>query len=160
MTKIPNPVSVVEISSDAGEYSAISGQSAEIQATGPHLGDLGTREPDDSPHALEAYRHKLASGALTLCSVTELPNQISVAHIWTDGDESVGISGECAEIQANGQYLIDLDALDADERRPALEAYRQKLSSVFSGMWNGPAKVMFDFELAAVASADKQENQL
>jgi len=159
MTNIPNPVSVKEIWSDAGEYAAISGQTAEIQATN-HLGDLDTRESDDCPLALEAYRHKLASGALTLCSVTELPNQVSVAHIWTDGDESVGISDECAEIQANGQYLIDLDALDADERRPALEAYRQKLSSVFSDMWNGPAKVMFDFELAALASADQQEHQL
>lgn len=85
--------------------------------------------------------------------MNELPSQISVVHIWTDGDPSVGISGESAEIQATGQNLIDLEALDAEDRRSALETYRQKIGGVFSDLWDAPAKVLFDFERAAIDAA-------
>ncbi|HDS1721721.1 hypothetical protein NPS53_09425 [Pseudomonas putida] len=89
--------------------------------------------------------------------MNELPNHISVVHVWTDGDPSVGISGESVEIQATGQNIIDLDTLEAEDRRPALETYRQKIGSLFSDLWDAPAKVLFDFERAALDATGQQE---
>lgn len=76
-----------------------------------------------------------------------LPNKITTAHVWTEGDASVGISGEGAEVKATGDYLIDLDTLAQEDRVQTLEAFRTKTAGAFGAIWDELVKVLFDFEL-------------
>lgn len=79
----------------------------------------------------------------------ELPNQITAVHAWTKGDPSVGIGREGAVIKADGDFLIDINALPVDDRAPTLDEFRAKIEAAFAVIWDEPAVVRFDFELAA-----------
>lgn len=77
-----------------------------------------------------------------------LGGKVASVHVWTEGDRSVGLDGEGAEIHAAGDFLIDLDALAPEDRQATLEAFRQKIIEAFSLAWVKPAKAIFDIELA------------
>lgn len=77
------------------------------------------------------------------------PSIIKSVHIYTNGDPGVGIPGDGVTIQADGDFLIDLEALDPADRQSELNAFREKLKDAFAVIWTDePAKVVFDFELA------------
>lgn len=73
-------------------------------------------------------------------------------QIWDDGDESVGIYGNFAELDT------DVDFLDGEERQEYIESIKETLSAAFSSIWdNGRVRVATEEELMAfdVDSTDK-----
>ncbi|EKY4113585.1 TPA: hypothetical protein ACGW3M_001077 [Pseudomonas aeruginosa] len=74
-------------------------------------------------------------------------NVIQTLHLWTNGDSSVGISGESAEVSAPG-WLINSEDYEPQEFRETLEAFRAKMIEAFQVVW--PAEQVhakYDFEL-------------
>lgn len=59
-------------------------------------------------------------------------------RVWSEGDSSVGIDGNYADID------VRINLLTKEER----EAFRQNLIQTFSELWDQEAYVMFDFEQA------------
>lgn len=64
------------------------------------------------------------------------------------GDPSVGIPGSSATISGDGDFIINLDCLDEEDRKPHLAEIRKKVSELFTLIWDEPATVEFDFERA------------
>lgn len=62
--------------------------------------------------------------------------------VWTNGDPSVGIAGEEANIDFPYRDIADID--DNESR----EDWRKKLIEAFSGMFDDRAKVMYEDEFA------------
>jgi hypothetical protein len=72
--------------------------------------------------------------------------KIKSALVYTKGDARVGISGEGVTIKATGDYILDLEHLTPEERKPALEAFRAKLNNAFAEIWDERVNVVFDIE--------------
>jgi hypothetical protein len=72
--------------------------------------------------------------------------KIKSALVYTKGDARVGISGEGVAIKATGDYILDLEHLTPEERKPALEAFRAKLNDAFAEIWDERVNVVFDIE--------------
>lgn len=73
-------------------------------------------------------------------------------QIWDDGDESVGIHGNFAELD------IDVGFLDGEDCQEYIESIKETLSAAFSSIWdNGRVRVATEEELMAldVVSTDK-----
>ena len=85
-----------------------------------------------------------------------LGGKVASVLVSTEGDRSVGLDGEGAEILAAGDFLIDLDALAPENRQAVLEAFRQKIIEAFALVWDEPAKAIFDIELADDAQVPPQ----
>ena len=75
-----------------------------------------------------------------------LQGVISRVSVFTAGDSSVGIARESATITANGDFLLNLDVIDACDRVDSVEQFRAKIADAFRLIWDEPATVMFDFE--------------
>lgn len=71
---------------------------------------------------------------------------IKSALVYTKGDASVGIGGEGVTITATGDYILDLEHLTPEERKPAMDAFRAKLNEAFSEIWDEQIHVVFDIE--------------
>lgn len=64
-------------------------------------------------------------------------------QIWDDGDESVGISGNCAELDT------DVEMFDGEDRREYIESIKEALSAAFASIWcNGRVHVATEEDLA------------
>ncbi|WP_319583907.1 hypothetical protein [uncultured Pseudodesulfovibrio sp.] len=68
--------------------------------------------------------------------------EVKTIFVWTDGDSSVGIGGESAEINADGDWLFATDEWEDGE----LETLRETIRESFAMMWDEHPHVMFDFE--------------
>lgn len=66
-------------------------------------------------------------------------------YIWNNGDPSVGIGREDAEIE-----LFDYNFEDDEHRN----WFKKKLSEIFGEMFDGPVSVMFEDEI------EQQENEI
>lgn len=75
--------------------------------------------------------------------------QISKIYIATKGDRDVGLVGENVTISADGDFIIDLENIEDEHRRDAVESLRTKLENAFSELWGEKATARYDFELAA-----------
>lgn len=82
--------------------------------------------------------------------MNKLPDQISSVHVWTTGDMSVGLPGQNAVVQAEGDFLIDLTNYDEADRAPALQAFREKIKDAFQSIWDETPNVAFDYEVKEV----------
>lgn len=76
----------------------------------------------------------------------QLPDKVRRAYVFTWGDPSVGIGWESAVVEGDGDFLVDLSAMDQDVAREMLEDFRAKLVQAFAEIWDEPAHVRFDFE--------------
>ena len=66
-------------------------------------------------------------------------------QIWDDGDESVGIHGNFAELD------IDVGFLDGEDCQEYIESIKETLSAAFSSIWdNGRVRVATEEELMAI----------
>lgn len=83
----------------------------------------------------------------------DAPQRISTLYVWTNGDPSVGISGQGANVTSAGDALIDLDGVAIEDRFPMLEALRKGITDAFSEVWDEPAKMLFDFEVDGAAES-------
>lgn len=63
--------------------------------------------------------------------------------IFGKGDASVGISGNSATINAEGNFIVDPEDYDASD----LEDVRQSIVDLFESLWNDSVIVFFDFEM-------------
>ncbi len=74
--------------------------------------------------------------------------EIQKLYLWTDGDSSVGLPGETAEVSAPG-WLISSKDYDSDDFRELLEEFRLKIREAFEVIWaNTEVHARYDFELA------------
>lgn len=74
--------------------------------------------------------------------------KVKALHLWTNGDQSVGIQGESAEVTAPG-WLINAADMDAEDFKACLEEFRQKVREAFEVIWpNEKIFALYDFELA------------
>ncbi|MDU8350674.1 hypothetical protein RYA05_02080 [Pseudomonas syringae pv. actinidiae] len=76
-----------------------------------------------------------------------IPQVISTLYVWTNGDPSVGISGQAANVKSVGDVLIDLDNVAHEDRLSMLETLRSSIAHAFSEVWDEKTKVLFDFEV-------------
>lgn len=76
--------------------------------------------------------------------------KISKVYISTIGDMSVGMPCESATLVSDGDFLINLLDVDEDDRSVVLESFRQRLKETFEMVWEDNARVLFDFEIAAI----------
>lgn len=74
-------------------------------------------------------------------------NEIKTIYISTQGDPSVGIFSDSAQIIADGDFLIDTIELDEEDRLETLEEFREKLLDAFEVIWGERPIVEFDFEI-------------
>lgn len=66
--------------------------------------------------------------------------KITEVYITAAGDPSVGIQSESAMI-TGGDFLLDLDVLDPDDRAETLREFKACLEQTFSSLWGEPATV-------------------
>lgn len=80
--------------------------------------------------------------------MNDMKNQlIDKVYVWTDGDQSVGIAGESAEVSADG-WLIDSDHYGSEDFSDVIEEFREKVRAAFETIWSGEkVYVAYDFEL-------------
>lgn len=78
--------------------------------------------------------------------MTPFPKEIRSAYVFTPGDPDVGINGDSASIEADGDFLIDLSELDEQDAEAAIDSFRKSLKTTFSELWGDHAQVIFDFE--------------
>lgn len=79
--------------------------------------------------------------------VAALAGVIKSAHVCTDGDPSVGLSGDQATVSADGDFLLDLNEVEEGDRREVVETFRAKLKDAFEYIWDGRVTVRFDNEM-------------
>lgn len=73
--------------------------------------------------------------------------KVEKLHLWTDGDSSVGIPGETAEVSAPG-WLISSADFEADDFKATLMAFREQVRDAFELIWpDQKVFAMYDFEL-------------
>lgn len=73
--------------------------------------------------------------------------KVEKLYLWTNGDCSVGLSGETAEVSAPG-WLISSEDYDADAYKATLDEFRAKACEAFKVIWpNKQVYAMFDFEM-------------
>lgn len=77
----------------------------------------------------------------------KLAGVIKSAYVCTDGDSSVGLSGEQATVTAEGDFLLDLNEVEEGGRREVVETFRAKLKDAFEYIWDGRVSVRFDNEM-------------
>lgn len=66
-------------------------------------------------------------------------------QIWDDGDESVGIHGNHAELDT------EVDFLDGEDRQEYIESIKETLIASFESIWdNGRVRVATEEELMAI----------
>lgn len=62
------------------------------------------------------------------------------AHVWSFGDDSVGIPGASTDVD----ICFDADVIDEDDMRQFI---RDRLSECFSQIWDDKVHVMFEDEI-------------
>lgn len=73
--------------------------------------------------------------------------KIEKLHLWTDGDSSVGIPGNTAEVSAPG-WLISSADFEGDDFKATLEAFREQVRDAFELIWpDEKVYALYDFEL-------------
>ncbi len=77
----------------------------------------------------------------------KLQGEVKRVFVFTEGDPSVGISGQEAEVLPRGDYLVNLDDIDEADREQVMETFRAKIKDAFEYIWDDRVTVRFDHEV-------------